>query len=60
MIFEKGRHTHYDFYICNTLIDIVDSFKYLGMTLFKMVTGSGAKSALPSMHHLPYIMFLPL
>ena len=35
MIFEKGRHTHYDFYICNTLIDIVDSFKYLGMTLFK-------------------------
>ena len=23
------------FFICNTLIDIVDSFKYLGMTLFK-------------------------
>ena len=35
MIFEKGRQTHYDFYICNTLIDIVDSFKYFGMTLFK-------------------------
>ena len=35
MIFEKGKHTHYDFYICNTMVDIVDSFKYLGMTLFK-------------------------
>ena len=35
MIFEKGRRTHYDFYIYNTVIDVVDSFKYLGITLFK-------------------------
>ena len=35
MIFEKGRHTYYDFYICSKLIDVVESFKYLGMTLFK-------------------------
>ena len=35
MIFEKGRRTHYDFYIYITVIDVVDSFKYLGITLFK-------------------------
>ena len=35
MIFEKGRRSHYDFYIYNTAIELVDSFKYLGITLFK-------------------------
>lgn len=35
MIFEKGRRTHYDFFIYNTPIELVDSFKYLGITLFK-------------------------
>ena len=35
MIFEKGRHSHYDFNIYNTAIKVVDSFKYLGITLFK-------------------------
>ena len=35
MIFEKGRHTYQDFYINNTLIEIVKSFKYLGITFFK-------------------------
>ena len=35
MLFEKGRHTYYDFYISNTLIHVVESFRYLGMTLFK-------------------------
>ena len=35
MVFEKGRHTHQDFYINNTLIEIVESFKYLGITFFK-------------------------
>ena len=35
MIFEKGRHSQYDFYIYNTAIEVVDSFKYLGITLFK-------------------------
>ena len=35
MIFEKGRRTHYDFYINNTALELVDSFKYLGITLFK-------------------------
>ena len=35
MIFENGRHTNYDFYLYNTKIHIVESFKYLGVHLFK-------------------------
>lgn len=35
MIFEKGKRTHYDFSINNNILDLVDSFKYLGITLFK-------------------------
>ena len=35
MIFEKGRHTHYDFYLNNVKFEIVTSFKYLGMYFFK-------------------------
>ena len=35
MIFEKGRRAHHDFYIYNTALEVVESFKYLGMTLFK-------------------------
>ena len=35
MVFEKGRRTHHDIFSNNTAIEIVDSFKYLGITLFK-------------------------
>ena len=35
MIFEKGRHTSYDFYLNNTKLEIVTSFKCLGIYLFK-------------------------
>ena len=35
MIFEKGRRTYYEFFLNNTKIDLVDNFKYLGITLFK-------------------------
>ena len=35
MIFEKGRHTYFDFYIYGQTIEVVDSFKYLGITFFK-------------------------
>ena len=35
MIFKKGRRTHHNFYIYHTAIEAVDSFKYLGITLFK-------------------------
>ena len=35
MIFERGRHTHYQFYVDNAPKETVNSFKYLGMTLYK-------------------------
>ena len=35
MIFEKGRHTHFDFYLNNVKLELVDSFKYLGIHFFK-------------------------
>jgi hypothetical protein len=35
MIFENGRHTNYNFFIYNSPIEIVSSFKYLGIHLFK-------------------------
>jgi len=35
MIFENGRHTQHDFFIYNSRIEIVESFKYLGVHLFK-------------------------
>ena len=34
MIFEKGRHTHFDFYLDNVKLELVDSFKYLGIHFF--------------------------
>ncbi|MES9880358.1 MAG: reverse transcriptase family protein [Sedimenticola sp.] len=35
MIFEKGRHTKFDFSLNNTILETVTSFKYLGIHLFK-------------------------
>ena len=35
MIFEKGRCTYHTFYIDDTPIETVNSFKYLGINLFK-------------------------
>ena len=35
MIFEKGRHTYFDFYLNIVKLEIVTSFKYLGIHFFK-------------------------
>ena len=35
MIFERGRHTHHDFILNNSIIEVVESFKYLGIHFFK-------------------------
>ena len=35
MLFEKGRHSHFDFYLNNTKLELVTSFKYLGIIFFK-------------------------
>ena len=55
MIFEKGRRTSYDFYIYNTVIDVVDSFKYLGITLFK--NGNWYRSQKTIAQHASYALY---
>ena len=35
MISEKGRHTHFDIYLNNVKLEVVTSFKYLGIPFFK-------------------------
>ena len=35
MLFERGRHTSYDFYLNNAKLEVVTSFKYLGVYFFK-------------------------
>ena len=35
MIFEKGRHTNFDFYLNNTKLEMVTVFKYLGIHFFQ-------------------------
>lgn len=35
MIFERGRSTSYDFIICGKTLELVQSFKYLGIHFFK-------------------------
>ena len=35
MIFERGRHSTFDFVYNNTVLDVVDNFKYLGIYFFK-------------------------
>ena len=35
MIFEKGRHTLKDFYLYGNKLEVVNSFKYLGINFFK-------------------------
>ena len=37
MIFEKGRHTNHDFYLNNVKLEMVSSFKYLGIHFFKIL-----------------------
>ena len=57
MIFENGRHTYYDFFLYNTRIEVVTTFKYLGVHLFKngnwnRTQKKVAQYALFSMHNL--------
>ena len=35
MMFQKGRHSHFVFYLNNTKLELVTSFKYLGIHFFK-------------------------
>ena len=55
MIFEKGRRTFYDFSIYNRNIEIVDNFKYLGITLFK--NGNWYRSQKCTSQHASYALY---
>ena len=43
MIFSKGMHSHFDFYLNNVRLEVGTSFKYLGIHFKKMETGIGGK-----------------
>ena len=49
MIFEKGRHTNYDFYLNNIKLEVVTSFKYLGIHFSKTEIGFGHRRDLLNM-----------
>ena len=57
MIFEKGRHTSYDFNLNNTKLEVVTIFKYLGVYFLKMETGTGHKNRLPITLHSLFIIY---
>ena len=57
MIFEKGRRTYHDFFLYDTKIELVDSFKYLGITLFK--NGSWYRSQKCIAQHASRALFNP-
>ena len=55
MIFEKGRRTTHEFFIFNMAIEVVDSFKYLGITLFK--NGNWYRSQKCISQHASYALY---
>ena len=56
MIFEKGKRTHYDFFfIYNNVLELVDSFKYLGITLFK--NGNWYRSQKTIVQHASFALY---
>ena len=59
MMFEKGRRTFYEFFIYIRNIDIVDNFKYLGITLFKNGNWYRSQNVFHNMLRTLYIIFLP-
>ena len=64
MVFEKGRKTHFNFTFDNMVLETVDSFKYLGIYLFKNGCWNRtqqhiSKHSLYSLHNL-FIVFKQL
>ena len=54
MIFEKGRHTQKDFFIYGEKLEVVTSFKYLGINLYK--NGQWNRSQKAIAHHASFAM----
>ena len=55
MIFEKRRRTTHEFFIYNMAIEVVDSFKYLGIALFK--NGNWYRSQKCISQHASYALY---
>ena len=55
MIFENGRNTHFEFKIYNDPIEVVNSFKYLGIILFK--NGNFSKTQKVIAQHASFSLF---
>ena len=53
MIFEKGRHTSFDFFLNDTRLELVTSFKYLGIHFFK--NGNWARTQKRIAEHASYV-----
>lgn len=58
MISEMGRPTNHDFFINDTKIESVKSFKYLGVYFYKNGNWNQTQSVLLNMLHLNYIICL--
>ena len=58
MIFEKGRHTNYDFYLNNIKLEVVTSFKFLGVYFFKNGNWNRTQNVLPNTPHMLYTVYL--
>jgi hypothetical protein len=54
MIFEKGPTTSYNFYLNNTTLEVVNSFKYLGIDLYK--NGEWQRSQKDIAHHASFAL----
>ena len=59
IIFENSRrHTHYDFYLSNVKLELVTSFKYLGIHFSENGNWHRTQDRLANMHPLLYIIYL--
>ena len=58
MVFEKGRHTACEFYLDNVKLELVTSFKYLGIHFFDIETGLEPKGSQHETFALHYLFFL--
>ena len=56
-LFEKGSHTHFDIYLNNAKLEIVTPFKYLGIHFFKSGDWYRALQREHNMLHFLYIIY---
>ena len=55
MVFERGRHSHPKIYLNGIELDVVSSFKYLGVEILK--NGNWSRTQKHISHHASYALF---